>query len=125
VIELALISIKGPEKTTRGEVNESQSKFLEGTWPISQNRPDAHLFQLGQDCLAIDELSALETGLETAAETRVDADKTTCEINDKNQTKEHFISSQTFHRIPDGRIQEISAEERFEPKTLESFNLVT
>jgi hypothetical protein len=28
---------EGPEKATRGEVNVSQSKFLTGTWPISQN----------------------------------------------------------------------------------------
>jgi hypothetical protein len=28
---------KGPEKVTRGGVNESQSKFLTKTWPISQN----------------------------------------------------------------------------------------
>jgi hypothetical protein len=39
-----LIPIEGPEKATRGGVNESQSKFLEGTWPISQNQPDALLF---------------------------------------------------------------------------------
>jgi hypothetical protein len=26
---------EGPEKATKGGVNESQSKFLDGTWPIS------------------------------------------------------------------------------------------
>jgi hypothetical protein len=31
----ALIPIERPEKATRGGVNESQSKFLDGTRPIS------------------------------------------------------------------------------------------
>jgi hypothetical protein len=31
VTKLALIPIEGPEKATRGGVNESQSKFLDGT----------------------------------------------------------------------------------------------
>jgi hypothetical protein len=35
---------KGPDKVTRGEVNGSQSKFLSGTWSISQNQPDVVLF---------------------------------------------------------------------------------
>jgi isochorismate synthase EntC len=35
---------EGPEKVTRGGVNGSQSKFLAGTWPISQNQPDTPLF---------------------------------------------------------------------------------
>jgi hypothetical protein len=35
---------EGPKKLTRGEVNESQLKFLVGTWPISQIKPDAPLF---------------------------------------------------------------------------------
>jgi hypothetical protein len=29
---------------TRGEVNESQSKFLAGTWPMSQNQPNVPIF---------------------------------------------------------------------------------
>jgi hypothetical protein len=33
--------IEGPEKATKGGVNESQSKFLVGTWPTSQIEPDA------------------------------------------------------------------------------------
>jgi hypothetical protein len=49
-------------------VNGSQSKFLEGTWPISQIEPDNPLFELGQDRLAIDQLSALRTGLGITAE---------------------------------------------------------
>jgi hypothetical protein len=44
VTKPALISIERPEKATRGGLNGSQSKFHEGTSPISQNRPDAHLF---------------------------------------------------------------------------------
>jgi hypothetical protein len=39
-----LIEIEGPEKATRGRVNESQSKFLIRTWPISQNQPESPLF---------------------------------------------------------------------------------
>jgi hypothetical protein len=35
---------EGPEKAIKGGVNGSQSKFLDGTWPISQNQPDAPLF---------------------------------------------------------------------------------
>jgi hypothetical protein len=35
VTKPALILIEGPEKTTRVGVNGSQSKFLEGIWPIS------------------------------------------------------------------------------------------
>jgi hypothetical protein len=38
------VVIEGPEKATRGGVNGSQSKFLVGTWPISQIEPDAPLF---------------------------------------------------------------------------------
>jgi hypothetical protein len=53
------------------------------------------------------------------------ASKTTCEIDDKNQIEEQFISSQVFHQTPGGRVQKITAGERFEPRTLESFNLVT
>jgi hypothetical protein len=29
--------VEGPEKATRGGMNGNQSKFLAGTWPISQN----------------------------------------------------------------------------------------
>jgi hypothetical protein len=35
---------EGPEKATRGAVNESQSKFLTESWPMSQIQPDAPLF---------------------------------------------------------------------------------
>jgi hypothetical protein len=31
---------EGPEKAIREWVNESQSKFLVVTWPISRNQPD-------------------------------------------------------------------------------------
>jgi hypothetical protein len=46
-----------------------------------------HLFYFGQDCIAIEELSVLKTGLETIAETRIDVDKNTCETDDKNRIK--------------------------------------
>jgi hypothetical protein len=64
-------------------VNGSQSNFLEGTWPISRNRPDTPLFQLGQERLVIDKLSAFGTELGTAEETWNGASKTTHEIDDK------------------------------------------
>jgi hypothetical protein len=36
---------EGLEKATRGGgVNGSQSKFLNGTWPMSQNQPETPLF---------------------------------------------------------------------------------
>jgi hypothetical protein len=38
------IKVEGPEKVTRGGVNESQLKFLEGTRPMSHTRPDVPLF---------------------------------------------------------------------------------
>jgi hypothetical protein len=63
------LKLEGLEKTTRGWVNGSQSKFLSEIRPISQNQPNVPLFQLVQDCIAIEQLSALETGLGTAMET--------------------------------------------------------
>jgi hypothetical protein len=41
VVHQRLASSEGLEKVTRGGVNGSQSKFLKGTWLISQNQPDA------------------------------------------------------------------------------------
>jgi hypothetical protein len=41
-----LSHIEGPEKTTRwggGGMNGSQSKFLVGTWPMSQNQANVPL----------------------------------------------------------------------------------
>jgi hypothetical protein len=76
---------EGPEKATRGMVNESQSKFSWRNWHTSQNRSDAPLFQLDQDRTAIANLSAFGIGLETAMETRNGASKTTREIDDKNR----------------------------------------
>jgi hypothetical protein len=97
-------------------VNESQSKFLEGTRPISQNRPDAPLFQLGQDRTAIAKLSAFGTGLGTTEETQNSASKTTSKINDKNQREEQFISSQAFHRTLGERVRETTAGQQFKPR---------
>jgi hypothetical protein len=56
--------------------------------------------------------------------TQNDASKDMCEINDKNQIREQFISSQTFHRIPGERFQKITAGERFGLVKLEPFVLV-
>jgi hypothetical protein len=43
-IELDVYISEGPEKKNRWGVNESQSKFITGTWPIFQNQPDTPLF---------------------------------------------------------------------------------
>jgi hypothetical protein len=58
-------------------------------------------------------------------EPRSDAGKTMCEINNKNQIEKQFISSQAFHRTAGGRVQKITAGERFEPRILESFDPAT
>jgi hypothetical protein len=102
VTKPALIPIERPEKATRGGgVNGSQSKFLAGTWPISQNQLDASLFLLGQDRIAIEQLSTLRTGLgnlETQRKIAIDASRDPCETTAaKNESKgsssprSHFI----------------------------------
>jgi hypothetical protein len=58
----------------------------------------------------MDKLSVLETGLETATETRIGASTNTCEIDDKNRIKEQYIFSHTFHRTTDGRVQKIAVK---------------
>jgi hypothetical protein len=63
--------------------------------------------------------------LGTVAETQNGAGKTTCEIDDKTRLEKQFISSQAFHRTPGGCVQETTAEERFEPRILESFDPAT
>jgi hypothetical protein len=105
--------------------NESQSKFFEGTWHISQNQPDVHLFPLSEDRLVIDKLSALRTKLGTTGETWLDANKNMCEIDNKSRTKIWFISSQTFHRTPCVRVQGITARVQFRLVNLDSFDSVT
>jgi hypothetical protein len=59
-------------------MNESQSKFVDKTQSISQTQPDAPLFKLGQDNIAIDELLVLKTRLEITAKIRIDTSKNTC-----------------------------------------------
>jgi hypothetical protein len=51
--------------------------------------------------------------------------KTTYEIDDKNQTKKQFISSQPLLRTPDGRVRKTTAGEQFKPQNLEFFDPVT
>jgi hypothetical protein len=85
---------------TKGAMNESQLKFLKGTWPMSQTQSDSHLFYLGQDNIAIDELLVLGTGLGIVAETQIDTGKNTCKTDDKNWTKTQFMFSQAFHQTP-------------------------
>jgi hypothetical protein len=61
----------------------------------------------------------------TATKARKGANKTTREIDDKNSTQKQFISSQSFHRTPGGRVQKTTAGERFRPQILETFRPVT
>jgi hypothetical protein len=67
-------------------------------------------------------LSALGTGLETAAETRHGGSKTTSKTDDKNQIKNRFISSQAFQRTTGGHVQEITAGEQLERENLKLFD---
>jgi hypothetical protein len=53
------------------------------------------------------------------------AQKNPFEIDDKIRIEEQFISSQAFHRTPGGHVWETTVGERFEPRNLESFDLVT
>jgi hypothetical protein len=45
-----------------------------------------------------------------------------CEIDNKNQIKEQFISSQAFHRTTGGRIREITTEAQLVLENLELFD---
>jgi hypothetical protein len=57
---------EGLDEVTRGGgegVNESQLKFLEGIWLMSQIRPNVPLLQLGQDHVVIEKLLILRTRL--------------------------------------------------------------
>jgi hypothetical protein len=47
-----------------------------------------------------------------------------CEIEDKNQIKTQFISSQAFHRTSGERVQEITAGMQFGLGNLELFDPV-
>jgi hypothetical protein len=124
VTKPALIPIEGPEKATRGGVNGSQSKFLTGIWLMSQNQPKSTLFYPDQNRLAIDKLSAFETGLATVTETLRGANETTQETDNKNSTQKQFISSRVFHRTLGGHVRETAAGEQFRPQILETFDTV-
>jgi hypothetical protein len=83
----AIHSIAGAMKDRRrrpGGVNGSQSKFLIGIWPISQNQPETPPFQHAQDWLAMDRLLVFGSGLGSLLETRNDAGVITGEIDDTN-----------------------------------------
>jgi hypothetical protein len=58
-------------------------------------------------------------------ETRNDASKTSCEIDNRNQLEKRFISSQAFHRTPGGRVRKTTTGEKFKPIILESFDPAT
>jgi hypothetical protein len=61
----------------------------------------------------MEQLSALRTGIGTAAEIR------TIKIGSKNS-----LYLESFHRTPGGRVQKITVREQFEPRTLKSFDPV-
>jgi hypothetical protein len=89
-------------------VNGSQSKFLAGTWPMSQNQPETPLFYLGQDRLTIDKLSAFGTGLGTAMKHKLvlarPYERSTTKIDSKNSLSplrhftEHLVGE--FVKLP-------------------------
>jgi hypothetical protein len=106
-------------------VNGSQSKFLTVTWPISQNRPEDPPFQLGQDRLTIDKLSAFGTRLGNAAETQDGSGKDPSKTDNENQIENRFVSSQAFHRTSGGHVRKITTGEQSESRILESFSPVT
>jgi hypothetical protein len=60
--------------------------------------------------------------LGTVTEIRNGACKTTSEIDDRNQLKIRFISSQAFHRTSGGCVQEITTREQFESQNLKLFD---
>jgi hypothetical protein len=103
-------------------VNQNSSTEL-GLYPKINPKPISS--KSAQDRLAIDKLSALETRLGTAAETRIDAGKTTSEIDNKNQIEEQFISSAAFLRTSGGHVREITAEVQFRLRIIESFDPAT
>jgi hypothetical protein len=53
--------------------------------------------------------------LVTAAEIWNGASKNTSEIDDENQIKKQFISSQVFQQTAGGRVRKITVEKQFEP----------
>jgi hypothetical protein len=69
-------------------VNGSQSKLLKELDLYLKPNP----MTLSSNSIKTDKLSALKTGLGITAETRNGASKTTCEMDDKNQIEEQFIS---------------------------------
>jgi hypothetical protein len=71
------------------------------------------------------EAIALGTGLETIVKTRIDANKNTCETDNKNRTKTQFMSSQAFLRTPCRRELENAVKDQFVLGTLESFEPTT
>jgi hypothetical protein len=81
---------------------------------LTRSRPHSYSKALG-----------LQNRVRDAAETRNGASKTTCEIDEKNQIEEQFIPSRAFHQISGGRVREITKGERFEPRTIESFDPAT
>jgi hypothetical protein len=74
--------------------------FLEGTRSMFQNQPDVSLFYLGQERIAIEELSVLETGLETVKtqrKTTIDVSQDTCETTTaRSESKSNFSPHRYF-----------------------------
>jgi hypothetical protein len=106
-------------------VNGSQSKFFDLTWVVSQNWPDAPLFQLDLNYVAIGKLLVLKTGLGTwksQRKTKLDAWKDTSETP---TTKIRWIVSHTFRPTSYGCVWENTTRAQRELEKLESFDPAT
>jgi hypothetical protein len=79
ILNMLYCPIEGLKKVIRGWVNRSQSKFLEGTWHMSQTYPYTSLFELDQDHVAIGQLLTLRIRLGITAEIRIGTNKVTSE----------------------------------------------
>jgi hypothetical protein len=80
---------------------------------MSPNRPNASLFQHGQDHIAIEDLLVLRTGLETSNHSRkheMMSAETQRDYGDKDRIKKQLRASQVFHRAPCGRVQETTVK---------------
>jgi hypothetical protein len=125
VTKPTLISIEGPEKTTRGGMNGSQSKFLEGTRPMSQTRLDApSLLTRSRPSIyrhAIGPRNQARNRSGNPKRCQQDHMQYRRQKSDRRQ----YISSQSFHRTISRCVREITMGEQLEPRILESFDPMT
>jgi hypothetical protein len=102
-----IILFEGPEKATRGgggewepiKIPRGNSTYIPKSIRCRSllTRPKPHNYR---------KTIGHRNRLETTAETQIDAGKKTCETDDKNQIKNQFMTSQTFHRTAYRRVQE-------------------